>query len=192
MARRNANKLSARIDLHDLLVDEALRTFFDQYNLCVSRGNKKIEVIHGYGSSGVGGAIKSAFRRYLKTHSKHFAGVTLGDDLANPGVTIVYPVGRLPKRIDPAVLSDTKRLPAVCSRLQGKVDEPIRQTDIEKRVLRVLNTPKTEEKVLAKLRGDFGAPNIRAEIWRLTKAGIIEESALNGQGTCLRIRSKET
>jgi hypothetical protein len=177
MARPNAKKLSDRIDLHDLSVHEALGEFVYHYNLCVSTGSiRKIEVIHGYGSSGVGGRIKTALRRYLKIHSLNFVDVTLGDDLGNPGITIVYPSRELPRQIDPAVLLDTKSQPVAHSR----VHEPIRQTEIEKHVLRALNTPKTEEKLLVKLRGEFRAPVIRAELKRLVRAGIVEESVSNG------------
>jgi hypothetical protein len=48
-------------------------------------------VIHGYGSSGSGGAIREELRRYLKAHEEIFGEFLAGESLRNPGVTILYP-----------------------------------------------------------------------------------------------------
>jgi DNA-nicking Smr family endonuclease len=79
------------IDLHNLTVPEAMREFVRFYNACVRGGfHGRLEVIHGYGSSGVGGSIREELRRYLKAHAAIFGEFLAGESLRNPGVTVVY------------------------------------------------------------------------------------------------------
>lgn len=48
------------LDLHGITVDEALEHFVEQYNLRVKGGHLGgWTIVHGYGSSGKGGAIRS-------------------------------------------------------------------------------------------------------------------------------------
>jgi len=80
------------IDLHHCTVAEAIREFVRFYNSCVNSGYRgRLEVIHGYGSSGSGGAIRDELRHYLKAHAEIFGEYLAGESLRNPGVTIVYP-----------------------------------------------------------------------------------------------------
>jgi DNA-nicking Smr family endonuclease len=59
------------IDLHNFTVAEALREFVRFYNNCVRSGYRgRLEVIHGYGSTGGGGVIREELRKYLKAHSE--------------------------------------------------------------------------------------------------------------------------
>jgi DNA-nicking Smr family endonuclease len=82
---------SRSIDLHNYTVAEAIREFVRFYNACVrSRYRGRIEVIHGYGSNGVGGAIREELRKYLKAHAATFGEYLAGESLRNPGVTILY------------------------------------------------------------------------------------------------------
>lgn len=79
------------IDLHSFTVAEALREFVRFYNQCVRSGYRgRIEVIHGYGSSGSGGRIRAALRDFLAGHGEIFGEFLAGESLRNPGVTIVY------------------------------------------------------------------------------------------------------
>ena len=79
------------IDLHNCTVAEAIREFVRFYNGCVRSGYRgRIEVIHGYGSSGSGGVIREELRRYLKAHETTFGEFLAGESLRNPGVTILY------------------------------------------------------------------------------------------------------
>ena len=79
------------IDLHNLTVTEALRAFVRFYNGCVRAGFRgRLEVIHGYGSGGSGGAIRQELRKYLEAHAETFGEFLAGESLRNPGVTIVY------------------------------------------------------------------------------------------------------
>jgi dsDNA-specific endonuclease/ATPase MutS2 len=82
---------SRSIDLHNCTVSEAIGQFVRFYNGCVRSGYRgRIEVIHGYGSSGVGGVIKQELRKYLAAHSETFGEYLAGESLRNPGVTILY------------------------------------------------------------------------------------------------------
>jgi DNA-nicking Smr family endonuclease len=79
------------IDLHNLTVPEALRQFVRSYNASVRSGYRgRLEVIHGYGSSGVGGSIREELRKYLRAHAAVFGEFLAGESLRNPGVTILY------------------------------------------------------------------------------------------------------
>jgi dsDNA-specific endonuclease/ATPase MutS2 len=80
------------IDLHNFTVAEALREFVRFYNHCVHSGyHGRLEVIHGYGSTGGGGVIREELRKYLKAHAGTFGEFLAGESLRNPGVTIIYP-----------------------------------------------------------------------------------------------------
>ena len=83
---------SRSIDLHNFTVAEALREFVRFYNACVKSGYRgRLEVIHGYGSTGGGGVIREELRKYLKAHSGTFGEFLAGESLRNPGVTILNP-----------------------------------------------------------------------------------------------------
>jgi hypothetical protein len=80
------------IDLHNFTAAEALREFVRFYNNCVRSGyHGRLEVIHGYGSTGGGGVIREELRKYLKAYSEIFGEFLAGESLRNPGVTILYP-----------------------------------------------------------------------------------------------------
>jgi dsDNA-specific endonuclease/ATPase MutS2 len=90
------------IDLHSFTVAEALREFVRFYNACVRSGYRgRIEIIHGYGSSGAGGVIREELRKYLAAHDEIFSQFLPGESLRNPGVTILY-AGETPAPIIPA------------------------------------------------------------------------------------------
>jgi hypothetical protein len=83
---------SRSINLHNFTVAEAIREFVRFYNACVRSGYRgRLEVIHGYGSSGSGGVIREELRKYLKAHEEIFGEFLPGENLRNPGVTILYP-----------------------------------------------------------------------------------------------------
>jgi dsDNA-specific endonuclease/ATPase MutS2 len=95
---------SRSIDLHNFTVAEALREFVRFYNNCVRSGYRgRLEVIHGYGSTGAGGVIREELRKYLKAHSGTFGEFLAGESLRNPGVTILYPresLATMPQSLD--------------------------------------------------------------------------------------------
>ncbi len=86
--------MKTEIDLHGYTVVEAIEVFVDYYNRNFSFGNKSsISVIHGYGSSGVGGGIKSTFHKFLLCNSEYLSFQT---DTWNPGKTVIFPERKLP------------------------------------------------------------------------------------------------
>ncbi len=83
------------LDLHGYTVAEALDLFTREYNGRVDRGDlSSFQVVHGYGSGGTGGKIRTALRRILASFEDALQYRT---DPVNPGVTIVIPLGRLPE-----------------------------------------------------------------------------------------------
>jgi hypothetical protein len=142
--------MTHRIDLHGFTVEEALREFVASYNRMFESGYRgRIEVIHGYGSSGEGGVIRRKLRSYLATHSDRFKSVAEGDILGNPGVTYVEAKGRLP---------------------EGSAGSAL-----ERAILELCATPKSENKILVKLISRYGDPAIRAAIREMVAAGLLEK-----------------
>jgi len=154
---------SRSIDLHNCTVPEAIREFVRFYNASVRGGyHGRMEIIHGYGSSGVGGAIKQELRKYLTAHEDKFGAFLAGDSVGNPGVTILYP---------------RESLAAVP---QGSGSMPLLNT-AQEAIRRFCDKPKTKERILIKLRGRFGDRVLSAEIRNMVQSGALEAiSAANG------------
>jgi len=95
---RPGREADKTIDLHGLTEPEALRKLVRDYNASVRNGGRDpVWIVHGYGSSGRGGVLQQAVRRYVSAHPDRFEKVVEGDVLANPGVTLVYPKRLLPE-----------------------------------------------------------------------------------------------
>jgi len=81
-----------KINLHGYTVNDALEEFIAAYNLCLqSTKNIDICVIHGYGSTGSGGKIRSSLRKYLslQTDKLKWSG---GEQInGNAGITFIKP-----------------------------------------------------------------------------------------------------
>ncbi|TRZ98462.1 MAG: hypothetical protein D4R80_05085 [Deltaproteobacteria bacterium] len=85
------------IDLHGLTVADALARFIAHYNARLQAGDTgPIRVIHGYGSSGRGGDLRTAIRELLSRHAGRLESVPGETYFNNPGATIVYPKHPLP------------------------------------------------------------------------------------------------
>ena len=80
--------------------------------------------------------------------STPFEQVTTGESLGNPGVTYVYPKGRLP------------------------VATP--QSAVAAAVIAFCSTPKSESRIVAKLVGRYGDPAVRSAIRELVRSGALE------------------
>lgn len=86
--------MRTEIDLHGYQVVEAVEIFVKHYNERVKRGDlSPISVVHGYGSSGAGGKIKTALRKLLENSSEN---LTFQQDAWNKGKTVIYPGKELP------------------------------------------------------------------------------------------------
>jgi DNA mismatch repair protein MutS2 len=70
------------IDLHGLVVEEALERVVDEIDRSLLRGADRVEVVHGKGS----GRIRDALHRHLAS----MPGLTFQLDPRNPGVTWVH------------------------------------------------------------------------------------------------------
>ena len=82
------------LDLHGYTVSEALTMFVSHYNERLGRGDtSRFTVIHGYGSGGTGGKIRTALRKLLAAFPDE---VVTDTTPVNPGVTIIMPIGKLP------------------------------------------------------------------------------------------------
>ncbi|MFA7124049.1 MAG: Smr/MutS family protein [Candidatus Delongbacteria bacterium] len=93
------------IDLHEMTVSEALDYFIGTYN---SNKGQSLKIIHGYGSSGVGGRIKSAVRNFIESNRSCFSRIEFGETLdRNQGYTIVCYKSELPDSSD--ILKDKIR-----------------------------------------------------------------------------------
>jgi hypothetical protein len=90
------------LDLHGLTILEAVELFIGFYNSQIKKGDySRFEVIHGYGSSGEGGAIRGRLRSFLARHGE-FLSFVAGEECRppNPGKTLVCPVKPLPSTVD--------------------------------------------------------------------------------------------
>ena len=89
-----------RLDLHGLTWSEACEAFIGFFNDAVLRANGahagNLEVVHGYGSHGQGGTLRTRLRAFLEKHQDCLE-FRLGEEIArNPGSTIVTPLKLLP------------------------------------------------------------------------------------------------
>ncbi|MDP3058903.1 MAG: hypothetical protein Q8N36_05555 [bacterium] len=67
---RNATKVvEVNLEYGRPTVDMAVKNMKNALTTCKKQGSKAVILVHGYGSSGVGGAIKLAIRRELADRS---------------------------------------------------------------------------------------------------------------------------
>lgn len=91
-------KMTRQIDLHGRSLEDAMRAFVTFYNDCLRSGYRgRIEVVHGYGSSGVGGVILRELRSYLAANAGRLEQCIHGESVGNIGLTVTYPKSRLPQ-----------------------------------------------------------------------------------------------
>lgn len=87
------------IDLHGKTWTQALVEFLDSYNRAVSSDEATapaLDVVHGYGSTGAGGVIRTRLRAFLDKYPQcleYQAGESVD---GNQGHTLVKPLQRLP------------------------------------------------------------------------------------------------
>lgn len=122
------------IDLHDKNVNEAINYFMIKYNEILSGGFKgEIRVIHGYGSSGVGGKIKKRFKELSEAYVTYFK-VSYDRNL---GITIVKPVKPLPNcdfLFEKELLDFCSETPKSITKIQNKFFKNHNNNEIKKAV----------------------------------------------------------
>ena len=87
------------LDLHGMTRDDAKKAFIEFYNGAVlgSGGRAiRLDIVHGYGSTGVGGVIRGWLRGYLERHPTYLE-YKPGEEMdGNKGHTFVMPLKELP------------------------------------------------------------------------------------------------
>lgn len=90
------------LDLHGQTWREALPDFIAFYNEAIEQAAggpvSALDIIHGYGSTGNGGALRTRLRHFLVAHAAQGRlEFTPGENIdANPGHTVVTPMQPLP------------------------------------------------------------------------------------------------
>lgn len=88
------------LDLHGLIWDEALAAFVAFYNDARRQSGGKLDVVHGYGSTGTGGVLRQRLRAFLQKNNdrlEFFPGEQVD---GNPGHTVIVPLKPLPSASD--------------------------------------------------------------------------------------------
>ena len=97
MAMREPNLHT--LDLHGLTWVEAEASFIEFYNQTLSRpGNAaiRLDIVHGYGSTGIGGVLVTRLRKFLNRYASRLEFHPGEKVDLNPGHTIVVPLKPLP------------------------------------------------------------------------------------------------
>ena len=132
-------------DLHGFTVAEAIEQFVQQYNSRVDNNQfGYLRIIHGYGSTGEGGAIRVKLRAFLDEHLDKLRYES-GDDYGDPGWTWVYPKVRLPDQ--------RERMAAT--------------------ILSFCSEPKAEDKILREFI-NMGEVQVKQAVRSLAKQGMLK------------------
>ena len=135
------------LDLHGMTWLEALPAFIEFYNRAVARGDAaRLEVVHGYGSTGEGGVLLKRLRAFLASHAESLEVQTD----SNPGHTFVTPHIALPDTID-----------MLCEDILAYCDTPRPQSKIigkfrwsgQPEVLQAIRTLESQRRLTTKLKG---------------------------------------
>jgi hypothetical protein len=122
------------IDLHDKTVNEAINFFMIKYNEIFLNGFKgQISVIHGYGSSGIGGKIKKRFKEVSEVYTGYFEVIPN----KNIGITIIKPLKTLPNSdflFENALLEFCSESPKSITKIQNKFFKSHNNNEIKKTI----------------------------------------------------------
>ena len=138
--------MSDKLDLHGFTKLEAIEEFIKFYNSRVKNGNlTPFEVIHGYGSSGVGGVLLTRIRGFLLNFPDELEFDSGKDPFKiNPGSTRVIPKKPLPQTVDflSEEILDFCEAPKTLSKIigkfhrydEGKIQTALKQLEKQKRI----------------------------------------------------------
>ena len=135
------------LDLHGMTWLEALPAFIQFYNSAVARGDKaKLEVVHGYGSSGEGGVLLKRTRAFLESHAESLEVYTD----SNPGHTFVVAKTALPDTVD--MLCEDILAYCDTAKPQSKIIGKFRRSG-QPEVLQAIRTLESKRRLTARLKG---------------------------------------
>jgi len=131
------------IDLHGYSITEALSAFVVFYNVRVTKGNKShFHAIHGYGSGGNGGKIRSRLRKLLARFPDCVEFVPGEQYSGNPGITMIAPKKLLPSE----------------------------EEGIGAKIIAFCGAGKSEDKIIGKFRR-YGEVQVKSQIKELVRKG---------------------
>ena len=113
---------SHELDLHGQTWSETLATFVEFYNDAVQKGAGSLDIVHGYGSTGEGGILRSRLRGFLQRHEDCLE-FRLGESVdGSKGHTSVIPLKMLPDTHDLLVeqVWDFCAIPKSQSKITGR------------------------------------------------------------------------
>jgi hypothetical protein len=158
------------LDLHGFSVIDALDLFADEYNSSLNLKHPcTIEVIHGYGSGGVGGEIRTRLRQLL---DKARIEYTRGEDIdENFGITIVIVENRICNTLlklifDKIVDERIKKLNNAVAAESCKQQQS-RNDKLESIILKFCESEKSRSKILSKFMSKYSIPEIDQAIKHL-------------------------
>lgn len=92
------------LDLHGQTWSEAQAAFIEFYNDAILKdgghGTGSLDVVHGYGSTGPGGVLRTRLRAFLQRHEERLEFMPGESVDGNQGHTIVIPMQPLPSTED--------------------------------------------------------------------------------------------
>ncbi len=144
------------LDLHGKTWAEALEDFVEAYNGSIKggrSGGRALHVIHGYGSAGGPGILRTRFRKFLERQGSRLE-FTLGERTdGNPGYTIVKPLQPLPG-------ADSALAELICDYCE---------------------LPKTLSKIVGQFRR-YGTPRVQRALKSLEAQKRLQKSVKSGNG----------
>ena len=86
------------LDFHGKNWSESLAAFIDLYNetLRSRRSGDRLDIVHGYGSTGTGGVLRSRIRAFLERQGQRLQYMPGEAVDGNPGHTVVVPIQPIP------------------------------------------------------------------------------------------------
>ena len=114
------------LDLHGLTWTEAQAAFIEFYNSAVrqagGKATSRLDVVHGYGSTGTGGVLRTRLRGFLERQSSCLEFVPGEDIDGNRGHTLVVPLkplGSLGDQLEEEICAYCAQ-PRTISKITGK------------------------------------------------------------------------
>ena len=108
------------LDLHGQTWSEALAAFVEFYNAAVQEtgghGAGSLDIVHGYGSTGPGGVLRTRLRAFLQRHEDRLEFMPGESIDGNQGHTIVVPMQPVPSTEDALA----EQVWAYCERAKGR------------------------------------------------------------------------